>query len=108
MFLPMRPSSKDHDRVLNAVTVVIAVVLFLGIALSRHGFAAETDYIRFSKPDLLTFDKVKEDVGSTVRIRVRAALTCTECTENRSRTGLDRVSGEWFFTTDLLDSNQEI
>lgn len=59
----MRPSSKDHDRVLNAVTVVIAVVLFLGIALSRHGFAAETDYIRFSKPDLLTFDKVKEDVG---------------------------------------------
>jgi endonuclease/exonuclease/phosphatase family metal-dependent hydrolase len=59
-FLPIRPSSKDQHRTLSKVTAVIAVVLFLGIALSRHGFAAATDYVRFSKPDLLSFDELVE------------------------------------------------
>jgi integrase len=45
------------------------------------------------------YDKVKEDVGfrsrkwaERVRVRVRVVLSCTECTENRPKIGIDKSS----------------
>jgi len=40
--------------------VVVALVFLLGLVLTRHGLAAEAEYVRFSKPDLLTFEELVE------------------------------------------------
>lgn len=59
MNLPVCLNAKLWDRILNSV-VPVAAVLLLGVAIVRHGLAAETDYVRFSKPDLLTFEELVE------------------------------------------------
>jgi endonuclease/exonuclease/phosphatase family metal-dependent hydrolase len=44
----------------SAATVLAAVVFLSGMGWTRHGFAANSDYVRFSKPDLLNFDELVE------------------------------------------------
>jgi len=43
-----------------AGSIFVAVSFVFGLALACRGFAPETDYVRFSKPDLLTFDELVE------------------------------------------------
>src|SRR5262249_16777512 len=43
---------------LGASYIVAALPLILALAMSHHSFAAQADYVRFSKPDLLTFDEL--------------------------------------------------
>jgi endonuclease/exonuclease/phosphatase family metal-dependent hydrolase len=45
---------------LSCGIALVALVFLLGLTASRLAFAAQTDYVRFSKPDLLTFDELVE------------------------------------------------
>lgn len=53
MNLPVRPRGPVLDSAILAVSLLLLVV-----AVIRNGLAAETDYVRFSKPDLLTFEEL--------------------------------------------------
>lgn len=53
MNLPVLP----RGPVLEAA-ILAASLLLLVVAVIRNGLAAETDYVRFSKPDLLTFEEL--------------------------------------------------
>ena len=39
---------------------IVAAFFLCGLAVSHHGFAAQGDFVRFSKPELLTFDELVE------------------------------------------------
>lgn len=59
MKLPVRPNVELRGPVFHS-TVLVAALLLLGVAVIRDCLAAKTDYVRFSKPDLLTFEELVE------------------------------------------------
>jgi hypothetical protein len=55
-----RPTSlvtKSQISVISAGYIVSAFSLLFGLSISLHVFAAQADYVNFSKPDLLTFEE---------------------------------------------------
>ena len=56
-----RPTSlvtKSQISVISAGYIVSAFSLLFGLSTSLHVFAAQADYVHFSKPDLLTFEEL--------------------------------------------------
>ncbi|HEY1472351.1 MAG TPA: endonuclease/exonuclease/phosphatase family protein [Candidatus Acidoferrum sp.] len=60
MSRPMRLHVRLLLSSLSCGIALVALVFLLGLTASRLAFAAQTDYVRFSKPDLLTFDELVE------------------------------------------------
>src|SRR5215510_11283155 len=56
--VPPRLKTEFGSSVLRSGIVLVAAVFPLGLALTLQGFAAAADYVRFSKPDLLTFEEL--------------------------------------------------
>ena len=66
---PMRMAIRGQITLLCAGSIVAALFSLFGLAAAHFGTAAEADYVRFSKPDLLTFEELvnleKNDPTST-------------------------------------------
>ena len=58
MSVPPRLKTEFGSSNLRGGIVLVAFFFPLGLALTFHGFAAAADYVRFSKPDLLTFEEL--------------------------------------------------
>ena len=58
MSVPARLKTEFGSSILRGGIVLVAFFFPLGLALTFHGFAAAADYVRFSKPDLLTFEEL--------------------------------------------------
>jgi endonuclease/exonuclease/phosphatase family metal-dependent hydrolase len=59
MNLPVRPKASLQYAILIS-TILVFALLLPGTTVIRDGFAAEADYVRLSKPDLLTFEQLVE------------------------------------------------
>jgi endonuclease/exonuclease/phosphatase family metal-dependent hydrolase len=51
-------TTKPQISWLGASYILAALLLIFGLTMAHHGIAAQADYVRFSKPDLLTFDEL--------------------------------------------------
>ena len=89
MRLPVRLNARPWIRILNPA-IMAALIILLGVTVVRQGFA-ETDYVRFSKPDLLTFEELvaleQEDPPSDALAAKLEHLLATPVVSNEAYLG---------------------
>ena len=58
--MPRPTSMTTKPMSLQRASYIVAAFSLLGFSAFHCGFAAQSDFVRFSKPELLTFDELVE------------------------------------------------